>query len=77
MPKMWWKTSLKTFSKKLKLSMYRDQQSKVLYRLFLLYVQIESYQNILKLRCRPFASYEVFLNNKKRSGTSLTAFFCV
>ena len=38
--------------------------------------QVEDYQNILKLSCRPlaFISYKVFLNNK-RSGASLPASF--
>ena len=35
--------------------------------------QVEGYRNILKLSCKPlaFTSYEAFLKNKKRSGTSL------
>ena len=39
--------------------------------------QVEDYQNILKLSCRPlaFTSYKAFLKNKKRSGTSLPASF--
>ena len=33
--------------------------------------QVECYQNLLKLCCRPlaFTSYETFFKNKKRSGT--------
>ena len=34
-----------------KLCISLDQWSKVLYHLFLLHVQAESYQKILKLRC--------------------------
>ena len=39
-----------------------DQQSKVLYSLILLYVQVEGNRNILKLRYGPlaFTSYKVF-----------------
>ena len=39
--------------------------------------QVERYQNILKLSCRPlaFTSYKAFLKNKKRSRTSLPASF--
>ena len=36
------KTSPRSFSEKLKLSMYLDQQSKILYRLFLLYVKLRA-----------------------------------
>ena len=39
------------FSKKSKLSISLDQQSQMLYSLFLLYVQGELYQNISELRC--------------------------
>ena len=78
--KTWWKNKsfkLKSFSKKLKMSMSLCQQSKVLYSLFLLYAQIEAYRNILKLRCRPllFISFKAFSKNKKRSGTSLPLLF--
>ena len=40
--------------------------------------QVEDYQNILKLRCRPlsFTSYKAFLKNK-RSGTSPCLIFCI
>ena len=49
-------------SKKPKFIMSLDQQSKVLYSLILLYVQVEGNRNILKLRYRPlaFTSYKVF-----------------
>ena len=62
-------------SKKSKLNISLDLQPKVLNSLFLCYVQIESYRNILTIRCRPlaFTSYKTFLKIKKRSGTGLTA----
>ena len=49
----------------------------ILYSLFSLYVQVQDYQNILKLRCQPlaFISYTAFLKNKKKSGTSLPTSF--
>ena len=43
------KNSSRLFYKKLRISL--DQPSEMLYRLFLLYVQGEFYQNITKLRC--------------------------
>ena len=50
-------------------------RSKVFYSLFLLFIacQVEFNWSILKLSCGPlaFSSFEVFLKNKKRSGTSL------
>ena len=71
------KTSPRPFPKKSKLSIFLDQQSKALYNLLLLYVQGEGYQNILKLRWRPFAftAYTAFPKNKRKSGTSLLASF--
>ena len=76
-------TSYRPFPEKSKFSISVDQQSKVLYSLhvqhvqFLLYVQVEGYRNILKLRCRPIAlaSYKAFLKNKNRSATSLLLSF--
>ena len=44
-------TSPLHFLKKSKLSIALDQQSEISYSLFLLHVQVEDYQNILKLRC--------------------------
>ena len=66
------------FSKKTKLSISLDHQSKVLYGLFLLHANIRAIE-IVKPRCRPFAStlYKPFLKNKKRSGTSLPVSFFV
>ena len=43
--------SYRPFFKEKKLTISLDQQSKVSYSLFLLHVQVEVYQNILKLRC--------------------------
>ena len=67
-------TSSRLFSGKLNLSISLDQQSKVLYSLFLLYPK---YRNILKPSCRPlaFTSDQAFFKNKKRSGTSFPALF--
>ena len=57
----------------------RINSLKVLYILFLLFVQVEDYRNWLKLSCRPlvFISNETFLKNKKKSGTSLPTSFSV
>lgn len=44
-------TSPRLFFKYLRLGISLDQQSEVLYRLFLLYDQVMEYQNILKVRC--------------------------
>ena len=48
--------------KKSKLNIYLDQQSKTSYGVFSLYVQVEHYQNILKLRCQPRVFNCVFLS---------------
>ena len=66
-------TILRLLSKRLSMSL--DQQSKVLYSLLLLNVQVEGYRNTLKLSCRPlaFTSCKASLKNKKRCGTSLLA----
>ena len=57
------KTSPRFCPKKSQLSISPDQQYKVLYSLFSLYLQVEDYQNILKLECRPlaFTSYKASL----------------
>ena len=69
--------SLRAFYKKSKLSISLNQQPDILQSLFLLYVQVEVYQNILKLRCWPLVStlYKAFLKNRNRSGTSLLTSF--
>ena len=68
-------TSPRPFSIKSKLSTSLDQQSEILYSLHLLYVQMENYQNMLKLGYWPLASisYKAFSKNKKRLETSLLA----
>ena len=48
--------------KKSKLNIYLDQQSKTSYGVFSLYVQVEDYQNILKLRCQTRVFNCVFLS---------------
>ena len=56
-------TCPRPFFKKSKFSISLDQQSEVLHSLFLSYVQVEKYQNILELKCWPlaFTSYKAFL----------------
>ena len=46
-------TSLRSLFKKSKLNIPLDQQSETLHSLFWLYVQVEIYQNMIKLRCWP------------------------
>ena len=69
--------SPRLFYKKSKFSIPLDQLSEMLWRLFLLYAQVDVYQNILKLRWWPlaFTLCKVFLKHKKRSRTSLPASF--
>ena len=59
------------FSEKSKLSISRDQYSRVSYSLFLWYTKLRTI-NLLKQSFRPlaFTSYKAFLENR-RSGTSL------
>ena len=77
---LYWKcggeTSPKPFSKKSKMSISPDRQSQILYSWFLLCVQAEYYQNMLKLRYWPlaFTSYKALFRTK-RSGTTLPASF--
>ena len=61
------------FLEKTKFSISMDQWSEYLYSLFLFYIQVEDCQNIFKLRCcrLAFTSYKTFLQNEKKSGTSL------
>ena len=68
------KTSPRPFLKKSELSISLDKQSKVLNYLLLLNVEVEDYQDILKLRCKSltFASYKAVLKNK-RTETSVSA----
>ena len=69
--------SPRLFYKKSKFSIPLDQLSEMLWRLFLLYGQVDVYQNILKLRWWPlaFTLCKVFLKHKKRSRTSLPTSF--
>ena len=64
-------------SPKSKLSISLYQQSEILCSLLLLYVRVNGYWIIWKLRCRTlaFTSYETFLKNEKKSGISLPASF--
>ena len=65
--------SPRPFFKKSKLNISLDQQSEMLLKLFLLYVQVEVHQIILNLRCWPLSLtlYKTFSKNEKRPGISL------
>ena len=69
----------RTFSEKWKLSISLDHKSKVLYSLFLSYAKLRGLSKNMKLSSTPiaFISYKAFLQNKKRSGTSLPASFSI
>ena len=57
------KVILKFFKKQItKLNVSLDQRSETLYGLFLLHVQVEHYQTVLKQRClsRAFTLYDFF-----------------
>ena len=71
------RASPRLFYKKSKLSISLDQQSEILWSLFLLYVQVEVYQNMWKLRYWPlaFTLYKAFSKNEMRSRTSLSTSF--
>ena len=71
------KVSPRAFHEISKLSISFDQYSERLYRLFLLYVQVEIYQNLLKQTSRALALTfcKTFLRDKKWFGTSLSASF--
>ena len=60
-------SSTRPFYKKLKLNMSQNEQPKMLYSLFLLYVQVEVYQSILKLKCWPLSLtlYKAFWKIRK------------
>ena len=62
---MWWRNQFQTLFQKIKI--YLSIRSLKFHSLFLLYAQVEDYQNILKLRRYPFAftSYKAFLKCKK------------
>ena len=59
--------SLRVFYKNLKFSICLDQQSEMLQSLLLLYVQVNVYQNISKLRCLPLVLtlYKAFFKKTK------------
>ena len=60
-----------------KLRIYLDQQSEMLYSLFLLHVHVKDNQN-MKVRCWPLAcTSESFLKKTKKSKSSLPASFSV
>ena len=65
------------FPKNSKLSISLDQQSELLYSLFLLYLLIVSYRKYLEIKVQAlaFILFKAFLKNKKKSGTSLPASF--
>ena len=70
--KMLWRNYPRTHSKKQKLDISLDQQSKLFLQIIFIVCQDLDYRNILKLNGRPlpFASYKAFLKMKKRVRTS-------
>ena len=62
------KTSPRSFSEKLKLSISLDEQSEMLHSLLLLYVQIDDYQKIMH-----DLDHLSFLKNNDKSGTKFFA----
>ena len=70
---------LRLFCKKSKLSMCLHQQPEMFKSLFLLYVQVEVYQNNIKLRCQllAFTLHKAFFKKKKSSGINLLTSFYV
>ena len=60
-----------------KLSISLDQLFKALNKFVFLVYQVEDYQNIFKLSCKPlaFTSYKAFLKNKNISRNSLPTSF--
>ena len=75
---MWWNIIPRPFSKKSKLSISLDGSiiQSFIQLVFTVY-QLEDYQNILKLSCKPlaFTSFKAFPKTRKRSVTSLSAPF--
>ena len=67
------------FYKKSKLTISLDQYTKVLYSLFLLYIKVEKYQNIVKVSRRQlaFISYKAFFKKRDLELVSLSHFFCI
>ena len=72
-------TSPRRFSEKPKLIISLDQNSLSFIQFVFIVCQVEGYQSILKLSCRPlaFTSYKALFKNKKRSGSRLPASFSV
>ena len=70
-------SSPKPFSEKFKLSIYLDQQSKVLYNLFLLYGKLRAIDIYIetKLQTTCFCLILSFFLKQNRSGTSLPPYF--
>ena len=75
-PKCYGEIILRFFSKKLKLSITLDENSKVSCSCFCCTPSL-GYRNTMKLSCRPlaFTSYEAFKKTKNRSANSLVASF--
>ena len=71
--KMWWRNYSQTLFFKIKIERISESTVCIFIRFILLHLQVNEYQNILKLRCwsLTFTHYKSFLKNKKRSGTSL------
>ena len=71
------KASPRSFYIKSKLSISLGLQSETFQGLFLLYLLLEVYQNILKLRCWPlaFTLYKTFLKKKKSCLHNLPVLF--
>ena len=69
-------TSLRPFSKKIKIEHISGSIVNSFIQFAVVVWQVDGQQNILKLSCRrlAFTSYQAFLK-KKRSGTSLPALF--
>ena len=67
------KTSLTPFHKNSKPSIYLDQQSEDSCSLFFVRVQVENYQNILKIRCWPIALIYLRLFQKTKRGLELVS----
>ena len=76
---MWLRNYSQIFFYKIKIEHVPGSTVESFMPLVFIVCQIESYQNILKLICKPlaFTSYKAFLKNKKRSRASLSTTFWV
>ena len=74
---MWCRNQFQTLFWKMKVEDMSGSIDKSFRQYIFFVYQAEGYQNILKLSWIPlaFTSYEAFLKNKKRSGTSLPTLF--